>query len=80
VLQKAPVAYQLIDGVRQTVTARYVLQGQRVSIELGRYDTTKELCVDPVLHYSTYLGGSGDDAGYEVAVDAAGHAYVVGTT
>jgi uncharacterized protein (TIGR03437 family) len=30
--------------------------------------------------YATYLGGSGDDAGYGLAVDAAGNAYVTGET
>jgi hypothetical protein len=32
------------------------------------------------LVYCTYLGGSGDDAGYGIAVDAAGNAYVTGST
>ena len=30
--------------------------------------------------YSTYLGGSKDDVGLDIAIDAAGNAYVVGTT
>jgi uncharacterized protein (TIGR03437 family) len=32
------------------------------------------------LFYSTYLGGSGDDAGNGIAVDGSGNAYVVGYT
>ena len=32
------------------------------------------------LVYSTYLGGSGDEGGYGIAVDASGNAYVAGIT
>src|SRR5208283_61373 len=38
------------------------------------------LIIDPVLTYSTYLGGSGNTAAYAVAVDSAGSAYVAGET
>jgi hypothetical protein len=49
-----------------------------VSFSLGSYDTSKPLTIDPVLTYSTYLGGTGSDKGYAVAVDASGNAYVTG--
>jgi hypothetical protein len=85
--QQAPVAYQETDGVRQTIAASYVLKdNRRVGFELGEYDTSKPLVIDPLLVYSTYLGGSipgpeqiGDFAA-GVAVDASGNAFVVGTT
>lgn len=44
------------------------------------YDRTQPLTLDPTLTYSTFLGGGGDDNAYDVAVDAAGFAYVVGRT
>jgi len=51
-----------------------------VGFELGTYDATRPLVIDPVLVYSTYLGGAGTDEGYGIAVDSAGNAYVVGET
>lgn len=51
-----------------------------ISFALGPYDPAYPLVIDPVLVYSTYLGGSGDDVGVGIAVDDAGNAYVVGNT
>lgn len=49
-----------------------------MGFELGAYDHSLALVIDPVLAYSTYLGGSSSDLGEAVAVDAAGNAYVTG--
>jgi hypothetical protein len=79
--QRKPVIYQEIDGVRTKIEGGYVLKGpNRVAFQVARYDISRPLLIDPVLVYSTYLGGSGDDGGFGIAVDAAGAAYVTGTT
>ncbi len=81
IIQKAPVAYQQTAHGRQSVTARYALdQHQRVRFELGAYDRQQPLVIDPVIEYSTYLGGEGVDQGYAVTVDNDGNAYVAGTS
>ena len=51
-----------------------------IGFQVAAYDADKALVIDPVLVYSTYLGGSDDDYGYGIAVDGAGNAYVTGFT
>ena len=85
-----PRSYQEVDGKIQTVATRYILEGANtVRFELGPYDATRKLVIDPVvtppsgqpiLGYSTYLGGSGGDYANGIAVDSSGQAYLVGTT
>lgn len=79
--QSKPVAYQEANGVKEEVFVSYVPNGLgRVGFQVGHYDRTRPLIIDPVLIYSTYLGGSGFDQGYAIAVDSLGNAYVTGTT
>ncbi len=76
-----PVAYQEADGRRVTVESRYVIKGGReVGFEVGDYDRNSPLVIDPVLVYSTYLGGNNNDQGLAIAVNSAGNAFVAGTT
>jgi hypothetical protein len=75
-----PVVYQVKDGARQLVAARYVVtDGNRVRFFLGKYDARRSLYIDPLI-YSTYLGGSDSDEGLSIAVDNEGAAYVTGIT
>jgi hypothetical protein len=78
-LQK-PVCYQLeTNGAREETAGSYVLKGKnQVGFEIAAYDASKPLVIDPVLVYSTYLGGSNIDEGVGIAVDSVGNAYVTG--
>jgi len=77
-----PVTYQLAaNGDRLAVASKYDLHGsKRFGFRIGAYDKTRQLVIDPVLVYGTYLGGSAADFAHGVAVDAAGSAYVAGYT
>ncbi len=80
-IQHAPVIYQEGAQGREMVTGQYVLNEKReVSFALGAYDASRPLVIDPQLLYATYAGGSLLDIATAVAVDAAGNAYIVGTT
>ena len=68
--QLKPVIYQEVDRVKKEIAGGYRIEGQaHVSFEVGTYDVSRPLVIDPVLAYSTYLGGSGSDQGLGIAVD-----------
>ena len=76
-----PVVYQVKDGLRQPVEGQFAMLAKNtIGFALGRYDHSKQLVIDPVLSYSTYLGGGLADAAYGIVADSSGNAYVVGTT
>jgi hypothetical protein len=80
---RRPVLYQETLTGRQPVAGAYALEpgcGLVARFEVGSYDATRALVIDPVLEYSTYLGGVGYDQGSGVAVDGLGHAYLTGET
>ena len=78
---QAPQIYQR-DGDRQVpVTGRFVLRAaNRVGFELGPYDRSRELIIDPLLNFSTYFGGTGTETSPSVAINGNGSIYIVGTT
>jgi hypothetical protein len=73
--------YQTINGQVRPVNSSFKINADgTVSYQLGSYDQTKALVIDPVV-YSTLLGGNfGGDSAFGVAVDSLTSAYVVGTT
>ena len=77
--ERKPIAYQTVNGKRAEVPVRVTVAGNSYAFSVGKYDKSRPLVIDPVLLYSTYLGGIHDDAGFDLAVDSAGNAYVTGT-
>jgi len=77
-----PRIYQIRGrGAQDPVSGDYVLSAtNEFTFEIGAYDRRRDLIIDPVLSYSTYLGGTGDDLGNGIAVDRNGNAYVAGWT
>ncbi|MBA2302255.1 MAG: SBBP repeat-containing protein, partial [Acidobacteria bacterium] len=79
--QPKPRIYQEINGRRRQIPGGYVLhQPSQIGFEVDDYDTNRPLVIDPVLVYSTYLGGNRGDFAEATEVDAAGNAYVTGYT
>jgi len=96
VRQHAPQLYQEVNGKRQEIAGHYrvlqpvqpiqnpksQIQNPLLAFEVGDYDASKPLVIDPVVVYSTLLGGAAGnfDGAKGVAVDAQGNAYITGNT
>ena len=75
---RQPVAYQETAGVRKSVASAYRLAGgSGVRIELGAYDHSKPLVIDPII-WATYVGGSSVDEANAIALDGQGNVYLTG--
>ena len=76
-----PKVYQEIAGRQQPVEGSFVLRGaHRAGFSIGVYDHSRDLVIDPILVFSTYFGGSGDELNNYVAVDNAFNIYLAGST
>ncbi len=92
-IEHAPVIYQESGGNRRMVAGGWRLHGaHEAGFRVASYDRSRPVVIDPVLVYSTYLGGSGvcdawgisgycqGDSGGVFHVDSSGNVYVTGTT
>ncbi|HTV41550.1 MAG TPA: SBBP repeat-containing protein [Candidatus Sulfotelmatobacter sp.] len=79
--QAKPEIYQIIDGERKTIAGGYtILDSQTVAFQIGEYDHTLPLIIDPVLGYSTFFGGNTGDAAWIMALDTNNCIYLAGGT
>ncbi|HWC19013.1 MAG TPA: SBBP repeat-containing protein, partial [Terriglobales bacterium] len=74
-----PHAYQFIGGKQAPVAVEYALNGSnQARVRVGNYDRSRTLVIDPMLTYSTFLGGTQADSGNGMAIDSTGNAYIAG--
>ena len=79
--ENAPTIYQELAGKRVTVEGSFrLLPDGTLGFHLGVFDPTIPLVIDPVLSYSTCIGGSSMDTVTSIAVDSSGNAYLAGWT
>ncbi len=87
--EAAPVTYQERNGQRLSVSSAFSLTAapelgtHTVTFEVGAYDPTLPLVIDPSVAYTGYVGGTnpnGFDDARSIAVDASGALYAGGST
>jgi hypothetical protein len=81
-IHRRPVSYQVLKGKQVAVAVDFrKIKANTYGFRVGDYDKSHELVIDPVvLAYSTFLGGSGDEHAFALAVDSSGRAYITGDT
>jgi hypothetical protein len=78
---RKPLIHQEIEGCRKEIAGGYVIKDEhKVGFRVAAFDATRPLIIDPVLSYSTYLGGTGFDQGLGITVDTSGNFYLTGFT
>lgn len=81
IVQRRPASFQVMGGeIRPVASAFRVLGGNCFGIEVAEHDPCAPLVIDPVISYSTYLGGGSDDIPEDIAADSTGAAVIVGNT
>jgi hypothetical protein len=80
-VHRRPVCYQIKEGEKETLEAGFLrIAGKVFGFSVQAYDKTLPLVIDPVVVYSSYLGGGAFDYAEAIAVDGTGAVYVAGET
>jgi len=69
VIEQSPYAYQLIEGEEVRLECKFVQEGTKLGFELGSYDHSLPLIIDPILVFGTYTGSTSDNWGYTATYD-----------
>lgn len=80
-----PRAYQYINENRVYVDCNFIIDNNIVSFKVDKYNRNKNLIINPILEYSSYLGGSGNldseyTTGRAIAVDENQCVYITSET
>jgi hypothetical protein len=78
-VQKRPIAYQELDGLRQEVASWLAVDGSSFSLAVAQYDRTRPLVIDPLV-FSVFVGGTGNESIHDLAINSQGYIYIVGNT
>jgi len=78
--QKAPVLFQEINGNRVRIDGRFRQQDNKISFQVGDYNSSLSLVIDPVIEFSSYFGGEWEDQANAIKADSQGNMFVAGAT
>lgn len=80
IVLRKPSLYQDSKDGRHAVTGSYQVAKRSIRFQVGPYDHSLPLIIDPILTYTTFFGGSSSEVAYAVATDPSGNMYITGST
>ncbi|MGV6862331.1 MAG: DUF7948 domain-containing protein [Putridiphycobacter sp.] len=79
IIEQKPYVYQIINGKIVEIPSKFMLTKEGVlSFDIGDYDPSLELIIDPVLVFATYNGANTDNFGMTATYAYDGKAYTGG--
>jgi hypothetical protein len=81
IIEKKPLAWQIVDGKKVEVECSFELEGNIVSFVFpDGFESCYELIIDPLLIFSTYSGSTADNWGSTATPGEHGNLYSAGVT
>lgn len=78
---RRPSIYQKTDGSQRSIDGGFVIDARgQIRFQVGSYDPALPLVIDPILVFSTFMGGSGNEAGTAIGIDPSANVIVAGFT
>lgn len=78
IIESEPYVYQEVGDDTVVIPAQYVVEKNNIKFQLGQYDTTQPLIIDPYLYFSTYSGSTADNWGTTAAYDSQKNTFTAG--
>ena len=78
IIEQKPYTYQMVDGKIKEIKNTFVVNENQVTFNLGKYDPSVKLIIDPVLVFATYSGSVTDNFGMTATYGYDGTAYSAG--
>jgi hypothetical protein len=76
IVEDAPFSFQ----EELFIQSKFKLNGSELSFEIGEYDKSKSLVIDPSLAWSSYYGGEGNNVIFKITSDSKDNQYYCGRT
>jgi gliding motility-associated-like protein len=75
IVESIPLSYQVGQQGRKMVDVNFRVYGNMVNFELGDYDRSKTLVIDPTVVFCSFTGSSGDNWGFTATYGQDGSLY-----